>query len=108
MLGVSYVMTFYVDACALEYFQFHPRSIGRSVGRSVGQSVCRSRHYFSALWCRDKNSLPLPLFFGAGMHEVCASPYARKKGTGDEAGHLILTYIMPALCFDTPKMLYKC
>ena len=27
-LGVSYVMTFYVDACALVHFQFHPRSVG--------------------------------------------------------------------------------
>ena len=35
MLGVSYVMTFYVDACALVYFQFHPRSVGRSVSLSI-------------------------------------------------------------------------
>ena len=42
MLGVSYVMTFYVDACALVYFQFHPRSVGRSVGRLVDRSVGRS------------------------------------------------------------------
>ena len=37
MLGVSYVMTFYVDACtcALVYFQFHPQSVGRSVGLSI-------------------------------------------------------------------------
>ena len=31
MLGVSYVMTVYVDACALVYFPFHPRSVDRSV-----------------------------------------------------------------------------
>ena len=35
-------MTFYVDACAPVYFQFHPRSVGRSVGRWVGRSVGRS------------------------------------------------------------------
>ena len=40
MLGVSYVMTFYVDACALEYFQFHPRSVGRSVDPGT-----MSRHF---------------------------------------------------------------
>ena len=46
MLGVSYhglmtyVMTFYVDACALVYFQFHPRSVGRSVDPGT-----TSRHF---------------------------------------------------------------
>ena len=28
-----------VDACALVYFQFHPRSVGRSVGRSVDPAL---------------------------------------------------------------------
>ena len=37
------VMTFYVDACALVYFQFHPQSVGRS-------------QHVSALRCRDKKS----------------------------------------------------
>ena len=40
MLGVSYVMTFYVDACALVYFQFHPRSVCRSVDPGT-----TSRHF---------------------------------------------------------------
>ena len=40
MLGVSYVMTFYVDACVLVYFQFHPRSVGRSVDPGTA-----SRHF---------------------------------------------------------------
>ena len=40
MLGVSYVMTFYVDACAPVYFQFHPRSVGRSVDPGT-----KSRHF---------------------------------------------------------------
>ena len=35
MQGVSYVMTFYVDACALVYFQFHPQSVGGSVDLSI-------------------------------------------------------------------------
>ena len=30
-------------------------SVSSTVGRLVGRSVCRSRHYVSALWCRDKN-----------------------------------------------------
>ena len=34
MLGVSYHMMFYVDACTLVYFQFHQwYMVGRSVGR---------------------------------------------------------------------------
>ena len=37
-------MTFYVDACALVYFQFHPRSVCRSVGRSVDPGTT-SRHF---------------------------------------------------------------
>ena len=40
MLGVSYVMTFYVDACALVYFQFHPQSVGQSVDPGT-----TSRHF---------------------------------------------------------------
>ena len=42
MLGVSYVhvMTFYVDACALVYFKFRPRSVGRSVDPGT-----TSRHF---------------------------------------------------------------
>ena len=34
------VMTFYVDACALVYFQFYPRSVGRSVDPGT-----TSRHF---------------------------------------------------------------
>ena len=46
MLGVSYVivMTFYVDACAPVYFQFHPRWVGRWVGQSVDPGTT-SRHF---------------------------------------------------------------
>ena len=34
------MMTFYVDACALVYFQFHPQSVGRSVDPGT-----MSRHF---------------------------------------------------------------
>ena len=30
-----------------------------SVSSMVGRSVCRSRHYVSALWCRDKNTMKI-------------------------------------------------
>ena len=40
MLGVPYVMTFYIDTCALVYFQFHPQSVGRSVDPGT-----TSRHF---------------------------------------------------------------
>ena len=51
MLGMSYVMTFYVDACALVYFQFHPRLVGSSVGQSVdpGTEVLRQKLLASSI-----------------------------------------------------------
>ena len=33
-----------------------------SVSSTVGRSVCRSRHYVSALWCRDKKHLQYKVF----------------------------------------------
>ena len=42
MLGGRFLCddVFYVDACALVYFQFHPRSVGRSVDPGT-----TSRHF---------------------------------------------------------------
>ena len=57
MLGVSYVMTFYVDACALVYFQFHPRSVGLSIlALRLGTLVPRKKKVKSQCYGEQYNS----------------------------------------------------
>ena len=68
MLGVSYVMTFYVDVLR--------RCMRTCVSSTVGRSICQSRHYVSALWCQDKNFLwgGLTIVLGweiPGFHDLC-------------------------------------
>ena len=50
-------MTFYVDACALVHFQFHPRSVGRSVDPST-----TSQHFGAETKIMDRWSLKAGFF----------------------------------------------
>ena len=89
MLGVSYVMTFYVDACALVYFQFHSRSVGRSVGRSVCLSVdpgTTSRHFGAEtkIRCSESTSKVSNINIGVSTPKSSLESRLSKGGGGRE------------------------